>query len=243
MTPESNGSFENCTNSTTSLPAQDGTYMAEIQTNDLNNMEFYRLFISINPSLESVNLWNTFPVPTFNVPIPAQDGTYMAETLTNDLDNMEYIGPRFHCRIPNVYHPFFAINLNITFTHATFPVPFATPILPSHSHSHRTPPPFHSHDTPPPIALSSEFYRPFVSINPALKSVNLWNAFPNPSFNVPIPAKDCTYMAETQTNDRNNMENIGPRFHCPTPNVYHPFFTINLNITFIYATFLGKRIV
>uniref|UniRef100_A0A1I7S0P3 Cadherin_C domain-containing protein n=1 Tax=Bursaphelenchus xylophilus TaxID=6326 RepID=A0A1I7S0P3_BURXY len=53
---------------------------------------------SINAALESVNLWNTFPDPTFNVPIPAQDGTYMAETLTNDLDNMEYIAPRFlHC--------------------------------------------------------------------------------------------------------------------------------------------------
>uniref|UniRef100_A0A1I7SPH4 Transposase n=2 Tax=Bursaphelenchus xylophilus TaxID=6326 RepID=A0A1I7SPH4_BURXY len=49
----------------------------------------YHPFVSINPSLESVNLWNTFPDPTFNVPIPAQDGTYMAETLTNDLDNME----------------------------------------------------------------------------------------------------------------------------------------------------------
>ncbi|CAD5211828.1 unnamed protein product [Bursaphelenchus xylophilus] len=53
---------------------------------------------AINPALESVNLWNAFPDPTFNVPIPAQDGTYMAETFTNDLDNMEYIAPRFlHC--------------------------------------------------------------------------------------------------------------------------------------------------
>ncbi|CAD5210959.1 unnamed protein product [Bursaphelenchus xylophilus] len=108
----------------------------------------------INPALESVNLWNAFPDPTFNVPIPAQDGTYMAETLTNDLHNMEYFPPRFHCRIHNVYHPFFTTNLklekkvDIAFTYATFPVPFATLILPSHSH--RTPPPFHSHHTPPP---------------------------------------------------------------------------------------------
>ncbi|CAD5211525.1 unnamed protein product [Bursaphelenchus xylophilus] len=108
----------------------------------------YHPFVSINPSLESVNLWNTFPDPTFNVPIPAQDGTYMAETLTNDLDNMEYVAPRFYCPTPNVYYPFFTININITFIYATFPVPFATLILPSHSH--RTPPPFHSHLTPPP---------------------------------------------------------------------------------------------
>ncbi|CAD5210677.1 unnamed protein product [Bursaphelenchus xylophilus] len=74
---------------------------------------FYCPFVTINPSLESVNLWNTFPDPTFNVPIPAQDGTYTAEIQTNDLDYMEYFDPRFHCRIPNVYHPFFTINLKL----------------------------------------------------------------------------------------------------------------------------------
>uniref|UniRef100_A0A1I7SPT8 MPHOSPH9 n=1 Tax=Bursaphelenchus xylophilus TaxID=6326 RepID=A0A1I7SPT8_BURXY len=44
ITPESNGSFETYTNSTTSLPtsAQDGTYMAETLTNDLDYMEYIR---------------------------------------------------------------------------------------------------------------------------------------------------------------------------------------------------------
>ncbi|CAD5212014.1 unnamed protein product [Bursaphelenchus xylophilus] len=190
MTPESNGSFENCTNSTTSLPAQDGTYMAEIQTNDLDNMQ----------SLESVNLWNAFPDPTFNVPIPAQDGTYMAETFTNDLDNMESekIGFKVWAKIKGTPYP-----SPLNFTRLT--------------------------------------YCPFVSINPALKSVNLWNAFPDPTFSVPIPAQDGTYMAETLTNDLDNMEYVAPMFHCPTPNVYHPFFAINLNITFTPATPLSIR--
>uniref|UniRef100_A0A1I7SP86 Uncharacterized protein n=1 Tax=Bursaphelenchus xylophilus TaxID=6326 RepID=A0A1I7SP86_BURXY len=107
-----------------------------------------------NPALESVNLWNTFPDPIFNVPIPAQDGTYMAETLTNDLDNMEYIAPRFHCPTPDVYHPFFAINLNITFTHATpLSVRNTHPSLPLAPHPSSIPLAPHSS----PNTLSSEW--------------------------------------------------------------------------------------
>ncbi|CAD5211826.1 unnamed protein product [Bursaphelenchus xylophilus] len=123
-----------------------------------------------NPALKSVNLWNAFPDPTFSVPIPAQDGTYMAETLTNDLDNMEYVAPMFHCPTPNVYHPFFAINLNITFTPAT-------PLSIRNTHSSLPLAPLSS-----PITLSSGFYDPFVIINSVLKPVDLWSTFPDRYF-------------------------------------------------------------
>ncbi|CAD5235792.1 unnamed protein product [Bursaphelenchus xylophilus] len=107
----------------------------------------YKIIPESNGSLEN-NANSTASLPT-----SAQDGT-MAETQTNGRNNMEYIAPRFHCPTPNVYHPFFTMNLNITFTHAT-PLSICNthPPLPLAPHPSSVPLPSHSS----PITLSSEY--------------------------------------------------------------------------------------